>query len=150
MSVKSLDLGLVAPRDVDRFWSKVVRSDGCWQWTGTISVKGYGRFRLQGRMAAAHRLAYHLAIGPVPQGLQLDHLCRNRGCVRPDHLEAVTARVNLLRGQTKAAANARKTHCPAGHPYEGENLFVIAKRGIRKCRACHRVTAKASRDRKAS
>lgn len=81
-------------------------------------------------------MSHELHKGPIPEGLVIDHLCRNRGCVNPDHLEAVTQRENILRGEGLAAANARKTHCPKGHPYSGENLYVVPSSGRRQCRIC--------------
>src|SRR5580765_9084 len=97
-------------KTVDRFWLLVERSDSCWNWQGSISPKGYGRFRAsQGSLA--HRYAYELLIGRVPEGLILDHPCRNLKCVNPAHLEPVTHRVNLLRGVGIAAICARKIHC---------------------------------------
>lgn len=84
----------------------------------------------------AHRVYYEARFGPIPAGLQLDHLCRNRGCVNPDHLEPVTCRENLMRGHTVAAANAKKTHCNAGHALAGDNLRVW--KGKRYCIVCQR------------
>ena len=82
-----------------RFWSKVNKSDSCWEWTGLTVGNGYGRFwdANTGRMALAHRLAYEMVRGAIPPGLHIDHLCRNRKCVNPEHLEAVTQRVNNMR-----------------------------------------------------
>jgi len=100
----------------ERFWDKVNREgeNGCWEWTAYILPNGYGWFGLvtgaNQRNALAHRVAYEFVVGPVPTGLQLDHLCRNRRCVNPDHLEPVTRRENILRGQSLMAHNARKTH----------------------------------------
>ena len=108
--------------------------DGCWNWAGSLSRYGYGRIRGKPERLA-HRVVYELLVGPIPEGLQLDHLCRNPRCVRPDHLEPVTHRENLLRGETFAARHAGKTHCPAGHPYDDANTY-ISKRGQRKCRKC--------------
>ncbi len=87
----------------------------------------------------AHRFSYELANGPIPEGLQIDHLCRNRGCVRPDHMEAVTPRVNYLRGDSVPAKNARKTECKRGHPFTFQNTLVVERPGFhpsRQCRTC--------------
>jgi hypothetical protein len=123
----------------ERFWAKVDKTSDCWIWTAH-KVKGYGQFRLGGkgsRQVGAHRVSYEWAHGPIPETLQLDHLCRNPVCVNPDHLEPVTSRVNMLRGQTFAAANAGKTHCPQGHPYDLFNTYEY--KGMRTCRACRRL-----------
>lgn len=129
----------------ERFWDKVDRDsdpDGCWTWTAyaTPRAKGclpYGKFGLDGRVQFAHRVAYTLTRGPVPDGMQLDHLCRNTLCVRPEHLEPVTARVNILRGQSFAPANAAKTHCPKGHEYTPANTMRGNSPTERKCRTCY-------------
>lgn len=130
--------GTLDARDTKRFLSKVALDDGirCWGWTGTKLSKGYGHFYAKGKMRMAHRVSYEHFSAPIPDGLQLDHLCRNRACVNPLHLEPVTGVENVRRGASFAAVNARKTHCPQGHPYEGDNLVVI-KNG-RDCRACRR------------
>ena len=126
----------------DRFWSKVEFGDwlDCWLWTAS-RVDGYGRFRLGGRgssPARAHVVAYELLIGPVPDGLELDHLCRVPACVNPSHLEAVTHAENCRRGRA-GAHNADKTHCPRGHPYDEENTYWFGPDGKwRDCRACVR------------
>ena len=114
-------------KDIDRFWSKVSKSDGCWTWLGGLDGKGYGYFRLGSRMVGSYRLAYELLIDPVPDGLVLDHLCRNRKCVNPWHLEPVTNRENVLRGSGITAMQARQTHCKRGHAY----AFNLAKRWLR-------------------
>jgi hypothetical protein len=122
---------------VDRFMSKVMPvPTGCWLWTGGVSKWGYGKFKVEGRTLAAHRWGYEALVGPVPEGLQIDHRCRVRSCVNPSHLDAVTCRENLLRGDTFQARNAAKTHCPKGHPYSGDNLMLSA--GGRYCRTCTR------------
>lgn len=114
------------------FWAKVDRSGECWLWTAYTMPNGYGTWR----QTLAHRVAYELSIGPIPDGLQLDHLCRVRNCVRPDHLEPVTCRENLLRGDTITARCVAATHCPHGHPYDEANTYRSPTNGSRSCRAC--------------
>lgn len=111
---------------------------GCWLWTGTInSTTGYGTISVDAEVRSAHRLSYELHIGPIPAGLQIDHLCRVRHCVNPDHMEPVTQRENLLRSPiAPAGVNARKTHCPQGHPYSEENTIWQRSRRGRLCRIC--------------
>lgn len=120
---------------VVRFTRQVALGDGCWEWLGHRNQSGYGRFWLLGRYEVAHRVSYELFVGPIPVGLTLDHRCRNRGCVRPDHLEPATLRENILRGQGVGVRNAAKTHCPQGHPYDATNTHRTAQ-GRRRCRAC--------------
>jgi hypothetical protein len=130
-----------------RFWDKVLLGNGCWEWTGAHLKDGYSRFKVDGRTVLAHRCAYELAVGPIPDGLTLDHLCRNRGCVNPAHLEPVTQRENTMRSPVAAAAlNVAKTHCINGHAFVGENLRLRI-RGGRDCRICHRMYQQAFRQR---
>jgi hypothetical protein len=121
-----------------RFWAKVAKTEGCWLWTGAITKRtGYGAFGMQlGNVnrwhnVLPHRFAYELLVGPVPEGLELDHLCFVRRCVRPEHLEPVTAAENHRR------ALARKTHCPKGHPYDTST-------DKRECITCKRQSRLAS------
>jgi hypothetical protein len=109
----------------------------CWLWNGERNRRGYGRFNLRRKHVAAHRHGYERAIGPIPEGLQIDHLCRNPSCVNPAHLEAVTCRENLLRGNTLQAKNAAKTHCFRGHEFTPENTYHPPSGG-RVCRTCQR------------
>lgn len=120
----------------ETFWQLVRREETpCWTWMGSIDRGGYGRIGYRGKNTRAHRLAYALVKGPIPEGLELDHLCRNRTCVNPDHLEPVTHQVNAAR----AARNEYKrsiTHCRNGHEYTPENTHWY--RGDRYCRSCQR------------
>lgn len=122
----------------------VVRDpDDCWLWRASHTAKGYAQFYCEHggvagkRVTTGHRAAYEHFVGPVPEGLVLDHeACSNRGCVNPYHLAPKTHRANILRGVGASARNAAKTHCPAGHPYNAEN--TLCSRKGRQCRACQR------------
>ncbi len=129
----------------ERVWSFVNKTDGCWEWTGgrgrlsAVRSGGlvYGTFHPHhGYSVGAHRFSYELAFGTIPAGMQIDHLCGNKPCVRPDHLEAVTPRENMRRGATLAAANALKTHCPQGHEYDELNTYRRPDKYERGCRIC--------------
>lgn len=111
--------------------------DTCWMWNGSVESKGYGRLHFGGKALKAHRVAYELHRGRIPQGLTIDHLCRNRRCVNPWHLEVVTNRENVLRGEGITAQYARATHCVNGHPFDAENTYMRPE-GHRECRACRR------------
>lgn len=111
------------------------RPDGCWFWLGAPNAAGYGTLKVDGQTVAAHRFAYEWLIGPIPDGLQLDHLCRVRRCVNPTHLEPVTSRDNSLRGDTLAARQSAQTHCIHGHALSGDNLRFNG--GKRVCRTCN-------------
>ena len=135
---------------LERLLSRVERrSDGCWQWTGATDGHGYGRISLGRRgdgHAKAHRVAYEFYVGPIPDGLTIDHLCRNPSCVNPDHLEPVTHRENVLRGTGFPARNAQKTHCKNGHPFDADNTLIREVPGRlphRQCRTCITISQRA-------
>lgn len=123
--------------------NQATRPHACWLWKHA-TVNGYGLARppkAVGGSALVHRRAYELTRGPIPAGAVLDHLCRNRACFNPDHLEAVSEQTNLLRGEGWAGRNARRTECPKGHALTGDNLR-ITNRGERRCRECDRIRAR--------
>jgi len=133
-------VGKLIGRGVDpeiRFWSRVDRraDDECWPWQGYIDPKwGYGVFHVgQGKSFKAHRYAYELLVGPIPEGLQIDHLCRRPSCVNPRHMEPVTAAEHNLRTH---GPRDHKTHCPQGHPYNEENSYYKSAGGHRMCKPC--------------
>ncbi len=123
-----------------RFWSKVRKTRTCWLWMSHLDKDGYWRFWYNGKAVPAHRFAYEIWVGPIPEGLTIDHKCRIRHCVRPFHLEPVTNRINILRGVGAAAQNARKTHCINDHELTGNNVYTY--RNGRDCRTCARANAR--------
>jgi hypothetical protein len=134
----------VAPRN-NRFWGSLrepLTADGCWIWKGGAagSDGAYGRMQVDKKVMPAHRFAYEVFVGPVPVGMEIDHLCRNRLCCNPLHLEAVTHSENVRRGDSPLR-HRNKTHCPAGHPYAGDNLRIEhCRSGVqsRHCMTCDR------------
>lgn len=139
----------MAKRTVEeRFWSKVDKgSDGCWRWTAAQINGGYGLFWNGEKNVIAHRYSYVQAGLVIPEGLHLDHLCRVRLCVRPDHLEPVTHKENHRRGES-GRNNRQKTHCPQGHPYDDQNTRLLRQGKSRACRACDRIRHAAAYARK--
>jgi HNH endonuclease len=131
-------IGHLSSAQIDRFWSKaeVAGDDECWLWQATINYKGYGQVGVFGVVKAAHRVAYLLNGGVIPDGLQIDHLCRVRSCVNPRHLEPVSQYENQIRSPiSMVSTNIAKTHCPHGHPYDDANTHITTKGG-RSCRTC--------------
>jgi hypothetical protein len=122
---------------VGSFWLRVDQSGECWEWTGYRTRRGYGQVSWRNRIWRVHRLAFEFARGPIPPGLTIDHLCRNRACCNPGHMEPATNRENVLRGNGAAAVNSRKTHCYRGHPFDDTNTRHL-RNGDRACRICRR------------
>lgn len=124
----------------ERIMAKVRMGPGCWEWQGTRNELGYGLTSAEGQRVRVHRFIYELLIGPIPDGLVLDHLCRNPPCCNPAHLEPVTQGENVRRGVViprRRERSANRTHCRRGHELTPENTYVVAKTGYRKCRKCN-------------
>ncbi len=124
------------------------KTSGCWEWLGKPDAYGYGTIRFNGKTWKAHRLTYTLIFGEIDKGKDLDHLCRNRLCVNPKHLEQVTNRENILRGMGRGAMAARMSICANGHTLSGRNLYIAPKSKKRRCRICNAETARKWRSKK--
>ena len=118
-----------------------VTPGGCWEWLGYRDRKGYGVFSINDRPTRVARASYEAFVRPIPDGLTIDHLCRNPPCVNPDHLEPVSRGENVLRGDTLTAKNKNATECPKGHAYDDKNTYTDS-RGKRSCKTCRRAEAK--------
>ena len=116
---------------------------GCWRWCRLVNAAGYSKFFYYGKLGYGHRYAWEYWRGAIPAGLTIDHLCRNRCCVNPDHLDVVSLRTNLMRGNSLSTINARKTHCPRGHPLDNRQPPA----GGRRCKTCNRLQSRAFRER---
>ncbi|KKN34593.1 hypothetical protein LCGC14_0792330 [marine sediment metagenome] len=134
----------ITEKDIKRIFSKVIKDvnpQGCWGWSDILSKDDYAYISIGGRKGKkllAHRVLYELFIGVISTDMDLDHLCRNRFCVRPEHQEPVTRQTNLLRGETLAALHASTTHCPQGHPYDIFNTRITSD-GRRVCKICNNI-----------
>jgi hypothetical protein len=148
---------------LERFLSRIVITESCWFWTGHVQDDGYGRISIGGRHGKGlmvHKVAYELWVGPIPEGLVIDHTCHNadslcdgrscihRRCVNPDHLEGVTQAINVARGRGIAAINANKVRCIHGHPFDDANTYVTPD-GKRACKQCKRISGKQTDARRA-
>lgn len=117
--------------------SIAVTASGCWEWQLAKSKDGYGKYTYRRKFISAHRLAYEVFVGQIPDRHDLDHLCKNRCCCNPGHLEPVTKKENWLRGDSPSLKHYKQTHCVHGHELAGDNLHVSSA-GKRSCRACNR------------
>lgn len=115
---------------------------GCWLWAKGLSTEGYGRIPIERRATYVHRAAYELLVGPIPEGHQIDHLCRVRRCFNPEHLEAVTQTENIRRGNSPNAIVAREDVCQRGHELTPDNIYIKPNDGRRQCRACIRIRSR--------
>ncbi len=138
------------PNTIESIKARLVAGpNGCLVWPGGLA-SGYGNVGYQGKYGGVHRILYEARFGPVPEGFELDHLCRNRACSNLDHLEVVTRRENVLRGIRPAAFCAKQTHCKRGHPFDEANTYFYKSDGRRGCRICKRASNRLYKIRKKS
>ena len=124
------------------------RPGKCWEWRAARDGNGYGMVRVAGRTRRVHVVVYEILVGPLPGKAVLDHLCRNPPCCNPQHLDLVTHRINILRGEGLAAHQVLRTHCPRGHPYDEVNTYILPSRPTaRYCKACNRINHREQRRR---
>jgi hypothetical protein len=150
--------GMLPPRPTteDDLWAKAARNvpeGDCWEWLGVINASGYGTFKRSGSRYMAHRWTYEQLVGPIPEGLTIDHLCRNRSCVNPVHMEPVTRGENTIRGggtYVAAAIKRAQTNCKHGHEYTTENTYIDPKTDRRSCRTCRSVQSRKSNQKEAA
>lgn len=121
---------------IDKFWNKVDKTNTCWNWKGFIGKDGYGKHYIYQKMDMSHRISYQLIIGTIDSNKVIDHKCRNRACVNPKHLEVVSQRENVMRGNGIAKINSRKTHCIHGHEFTSENTRLYGRERV--CKICAR------------
>ena len=133
-----------------KIWKLIEITSSCWLWKGSKSYNGYGQLGYNNKRFEAHRFVYELLEGKIPEGLELDHLCKIRNCVNPAHLQFVTHKENIYRGNGVTAINARKTHCIRGHEFTLENTTYYTRKGghqERKCKSCKRINSYEERQR---
>lgn len=129
---------------VNKFWSKVDKTGNCWEWIGSILSNGYGQFWYNGKPQLVHRLSYENTKGEIPKELVINHICRTRHCVNPDHLEVITRGKNI---QIGISANRNKIFCALGHKYDQKNTY-FRPTGYRQCRICQLISKRKYNDRK--
>ena len=123
---------------LNRFWDKVEITNSCWNWSGGKNKAGYGRISINHVMVLAHRFIYEIMESKIPRGIVIDHLCRNRSCVNPSHMDITTIGQNCMRGDSPSAINSRKTHCGKGHQYNDNNMRIDPKTKKKRCIICQK------------
>jgi hypothetical protein len=129
---------IVSQQRIAQFWARVDKRGDCWIFDTVSRAEGYGSFSLKSKQIGAHRFAYIITHGSIPKGAHIDHLCRVRACVNPDHLQAVSQKLNMARGQGASAQNALKARCKRGHVFDEANTLLTGEGLYRRCRACKR------------